>query len=378
MNKIKTNSSIHYGCILLLLVVISGCKKANEEEVRLDPSVMWKIFPDTTLSTFLSGLNARGLSRDLNNIGKTYTVFAPLNSGFEAFLSDTTSYKHEGFNSYQQLALDAEVLDSLIKYHIIDGKKIESADFTTTSSFITRQGGAISVSLATGKIVLNKKNPLPPERSSQNGATVVEQRLAPHGAVYILDSVLVPPTLNLKSLRQTLKTVPELSAFYEAVERASNIQPVREPNTGTGNNQALVDQSKTIKAYFNGSNSIRTVFAPTNEAFNQYFNSTTVTPGTGAPIANPDKGKNVNTMVDQRLVNLVLFHIHQATARRLQSSFNTNTNNPTLLNKSGIQQVLISASPFVFGTANVTKADVRTFRGLLHIVDKVNTPVAGY
>ena len=378
MNIKKNKSGIKYLIILLALVSIISCKKENEKEVRLDPSVMWKIFPDTALSTFLSGLNARGLSRDLNNIGKTYTVFAPLNSGFESFLSDTATYKHEGFNSYQQLALDADVLDSLIKYHIIDEKKIEAADFAKTPSFITRQGGSISVFSTTDKIVLNKKTLLPPDRSSQNGATIVEQRLAPHGAVHILDSVLVPPTLNLKSLRQTLKTILELSAFYDGVERASNIQPVREPNTGTGNNQALVDQSKTIKAYFNGSNSMRTLFAPTNEAFTQYFNSATVTPGTGTPVANPDRGRNVHTMVDQRLVNLVLFHIHQAAARRLQSSFTTTAGNPTLLNKSGIQQVLISASPFVFGTANVTKADVRTFRGVIHMVDKVNTPAVGY
>ncbi len=378
MNTIKINSAGNYLFILLVIVLSTSCRKANEKEVRLAPSVMWKIFPDTTLSTFLSGLNARSLSRDLNNIGKTYTVFAPLNSGFEMFLSDTSAYKHEGFNSFQQLALDADVLDSLIRYHIVDGKKIETADFSKMPSFITRQGGAISVFSSIDKIVLNKQNTLPAERSSQNGATIVEQRLAPHGAVHILDSVLVPPGLNLMSLRQTIKTVPELSTFYQAIERASNVQPVRNPATGPVINQALVDQSRTIKAYFNGSNSMRTVFAPTTAAFTQYFNSATVTTTSGATVANTDRGRNINTMTEQRLVNLILFHIHQTAARRLQSSFSTNANNPTLFNKSGVQQVMITATPFVFGTANVTKADMRTFRGLIHIVDRVITPAAGY
>ncbi len=315
---------------LVAILLVSGCDQ-EKEYAPVEPSVMWKILPDTTLSVFLDGMNRLGRSRELNNVGSAYTVFPVANAGLRAFLADTA--RHEGFAGITDLNNDRDVLAAIINYHIAEGVRLTATDLQSTSVINTAQGGQIAVSMRSA-VMLNNK------------ATLSVERTASNGVVHMIDSLLIPDVVNIRSLRQTIRDESNLSTFYEAIQRLSAT-------------------NATIKGYFNGTNSLRTVFAPTNEAFAAYFRQYP------ADIS-------VTRMNATKLLNLVNYHILQTAGKRNQASFTGTAERTSLVRNGTPVMITVNGAPFTYGESPVHTPDITAFRGLIHVIDKISVPTGGF
>jgi len=314
------------------LFVLGSCRP-EETYPTLEPSIMWKILPDTSISVFSSGLSRLGLSKVLNNPGNTYTVFPVANQSLRLFFADTS--RHEGFASIAELGNDLEMLSAIMNYHLVPAARLTIEELRALPAVNTVQGTAISISALDDGIKLNDK-----------ATTTAAQQLAVNGAIHTIDSLLIPAAVNIRSLRQTIKADTSLSTFYRAIERVS-----------AGN--------ATIRAYFNGTSSLRTVFAPANAAFADYFRRF---PG----------DRSVTAMALPKLTNLVNFLILQAAGRRTMTSFTGASERTNFTRSNQPVSATITGSPFRFGTANVLTPDVNTFRGVVHVIDAIPVPSAGF
>ncbi len=313
--------------------MFSSCEP-EENYPTLEPSIMWKILPDTSISVFSSGLSRAGLSKVLNNPGNTYTVFPVANESLRLFLADTS--RHEGFASITELGNDLDMLTAIMNYHLVPAVKLTTAELQALPAVNTVEGTAISISPLDNGIRLNNKAT----------TTATNQQLAVNGAIHTIDSLLIPATVNIRSLRQTIQADPDLSTFYAAIGRVSAA-------------------NATLKAFFNGTSSLRTVFAPTNAAFADYFRRFPA-------------DRSVANMNTQKLTNLVNFLILQGAGKRNQAYFTGATERTNFTRAGRPVFVTITGAPFRFGTANVVIPDVNAFRGVIHVIDAIPVPGVGF
>ncbi len=356
------NKSVKRIAIIPALGLLAGLLAACEKEpdiVRLEPSVAWRIFADTSMTTFVEFLRSDQLLPPLNDLGKKHTVFAPGNSAFVVFFNDTLS--HEGFDTYEELnANEVTLVRAIGNYHVVEGAKYTSADVPTTDSVATRRGNKIKVTRDGVGIIVN------------NTARVIEERTVPSGSAFIVDKVLVPASVNLKSLRQTIKVDSNTTTFAAALDRLDAIASRVTTGTGTAKAQQVRDSAgaRAIINLLNGINSTRTVFVPSDQAFEEFFTTY------------PDL-RSIDQMAPAKLINLVNNHILNGTIKRLVSSTVvapavisfTGANEAVVYKTNATTQgtVKITKSPFTFGTASVVPVENYTYRGVYYVIDQVQT-----
>ena len=122
------------------------------------------------LSTLTGALQATGLDSALNDEAATFTVFAPLNSAFDAL--------PDGFVA----GLTTEQLADVLKFHV-SADLISEETLVTLSSVSTLLGPDFSVEITDGTVFLN------------GDATIaVTDIQAKNGVIHLLEHVLVPPS----------------------------------------------------------------------------------------------------------------------------------------------------------------------------------------
>lgn len=130
---------------------------------------------DTT--TLATAVEAAGLVETLQGDGP-FTVFAPNDAAFEALPDGVLDKLIQPANS--------AALTQVLTYHVVPGK-VMAAD-VTDGAVATVEGQDITLSTADGVTV--------------NGAKVTEADLdASNGVVHVIDTVLLPPGLDLASLQ---------------------------------------------------------------------------------------------------------------------------------------------------------------------------------
>ncbi|MEM6430573.1 MAG: fasciclin domain-containing protein [Deinococcota bacterium] len=160
----------------LTVSVLASCDEANGGEVGR--SVYDHIVGESDLSTLEDAINLVDLLDQFafdNPEGRDYTIFAPTDEAFEAFLQS------QGASELDQL--DPEVLSDVLKYHIVRDS-LDSEDLIDSSDVITVQGSSVSLS---GDDVESL------EVNNINLTSDIDNSLD-NGYVHEIDGVLVPPS----------------------------------------------------------------------------------------------------------------------------------------------------------------------------------------
>jgi transforming growth factor-beta-induced protein len=154
-----TNGVIHIVDAVLLPLDIVGHAAAN--------------------SNFSSLVGALGsASGDLVNVLKgdgPFTVFAPLNSAFDAIAGTVAG-------------LNADQLASVLTYHVVGGANVVSGDLTNGQVVTTVQGEDFTVNISGSSVTITDAN-------GNVSNVVLTDVQATNGVIHVLDKVIIPTNL---------------------------------------------------------------------------------------------------------------------------------------------------------------------------------------
>ncbi|MGB7087944.1 MAG: fasciclin domain-containing protein [Phormidesmis sp.] len=130
-----------------------------------------------SFTTLVAAVQAAGLEETLSGEGP-YTVFAPTDEAFAAL--------PEGTLDTLLLPENQDVLTEILTYHVVSGE-IPSSD-VETGAVTTVEGEDLDVVADAEGVMVN-------------GASVVQPDvMASNGVIHVIDTVLLPPSLDLSSL----------------------------------------------------------------------------------------------------------------------------------------------------------------------------------
>jgi uncharacterized surface protein with fasciclin (FAS1) repeats len=153
------------------LIFVPASSDASER------SIAGHLFEQTELTTMM-GLT--GIADEMQNMdtGGPFTVFAPSNAAFAKLTPEVATI----------VALRPEILSSLFSYHVVDGTFTE--DELTSREFIqTTMGESVEIEERDGDVYVN------------DAKIVTSEIDASNGVVYIIDTVLVPHSAELRISR---------------------------------------------------------------------------------------------------------------------------------------------------------------------------------
>lgn len=214
----------------LLAVSLSNCDDNDDNVAIPTPITIAKIASsNSNFTTLVSALNKTGLTQTLNSPGN-YTVFAPTNEAFNAFLADN------GFASLNDVPED--LLKQVLLNHVVN-RKYFSSQLTTSYVKTLAKGDASATNTLSLFIDTSSGVKL-------NGvATVTTPDLnASNGVIHIVDAVIGLPTIVTHATAN-----PNFSILVAALTRTDQL-----------------DQN-FVSTLSGTANSPFTVFAPTNTAF---------------------------------------------------------------------------------------------------------------
>jgi transforming growth factor-beta-induced protein len=218
--------------LALPAALLAGCDDDDPNGVEpLEPTVAEAAASTAQLSTLVTALTAAGLVPTLNGTGP-FTVFAPVNSAFEALPADVVARLLDTGNR--------DILTKLLTFHVVPGR-ITAAQLQNGQVLTTVEGTTLPVTVANGVVTVG-------------GARVTTADVsASNGVVHLIDGVLLG---SLDIVDQAV--VRGFSALVSAV-------------TTAGLTSALRGGSLTV-------------FAPTNAAFAAIPGGAPTTPAGLTPV----------------------------------------------------------------------------------------------
>jgi uncharacterized surface protein with fasciclin (FAS1) repeats len=231
------------------------------------------------LSTLVGAVEAAALTDALNGEGP-FTIFAPNNAAFEQIPA----------NVLDSILADNDLLTSILTFHVVTGQSLAPADLVAASPIQTASGATLELALDGETITIN----------GDESTVVCGPIPVANGTVYIIDSVLQPPSDDLGAGGATTiidgsvvvidSSVPTSGPDVTAVatpgdgpqgplcaslptEGEGSIEGMADDPAATAaaNNPELSTFSEAIEAAgltdtLNGEAPL-TIFAPSNEAF---------------------------------------------------------------------------------------------------------------
>lgn len=248
------------------------------------------------------------------------TLFAPTNEAFVA----------AGITTLPNQA----TLDAVLKYHVINSE-VTSAQIANGASVAPTLNGNIYLSKNSNSVFING-------RSKVTTADID----ASNGVVHVIDRTLMPPSETITQIATRLSTASP-AQFTQLVAALARTQ-------GQGANDLLAAASAP------GSN--LTVFAPTDAAFQQLYNTLGV--------------NGVNDIPLTALINVLKHHI---VASRV---FSTDLTNGSVATLNGNVTIAAGTNPTVTGsqagtnTANLQTSllNILATNGVIHVIDRVIIP----
>lgn len=306
--------------ILFLIITTIGILSCSDDDdngniIDNTPSntILDLVINEPNYSSFLSALNQTGVNATVAGSGN-FTVFAPTNAAFDAFLGGTAIED-----------VDNTVLTQIVLNHILNAE-LFAADLTTgyQKTIATEASSNVAIDMyidTTSGVVIN------------NQSTVIGVDIdADNGVLHEVDMVIDVATIN------TFITIdPSLDALESAL-------------TDEGNT-AFTDLLSDTSADF-------TVFAPTNEAFITFLD--------GAMISDID-----NDVLGQVLSN----HVIPGTVAISTTLSNSYVNTAAVFNGDMNAPITMYVNTDdgvqLNGASSVTQADIVTSNGVIHIVNAV-------
>jgi uncharacterized surface protein with fasciclin (FAS1) repeats len=124
-------------------------------------------------STFVGAVDAAGLTAALDGEGP-FTVFIPDNAAFEKIPQ----------NVFDSILADADLLNSIVTYHVVSGEAVAPADLVAAGSIETANGAVLAITQEGDVISINGG-----EAAVACGGIPVA-----NGYLFIIDTVLQPPS----------------------------------------------------------------------------------------------------------------------------------------------------------------------------------------
>ncbi len=307
------NQKIQYFLLAIAMVgVLASCSKDEDDEPTVQSkSIVETASSDSQFSTLVAALQKADLVTALQGPGP-FTVFAPTNDAFNTLFSQL------GVSGID--ALSAEVLTPILLNHVVSGN-VKSSDISTgyAMTLNTTAPGDNSV-----KIFIEKTSGVKVDGSNVTTADV----MATNGVIHVIDKVIMPATVVNHAINN-----PNFSILVEAVVKAG-----------------LVDALSAAGPF--------TVFAPTNEAFTNLFNTLGVS--------------GIADLTAEQLTPILLYHVvpGNVTASQVSSG-----NVPTLKEGSSISIEASGMGVKLNNNSNVVATDVQGSNGVIHAIDAVILPM---
>jgi transforming growth factor-beta-induced protein len=295
------------------IFILSGCKD-DEEPMQSEQNIVQLAQNQPNLSSLVKALTKfPDLVTTLSGTGK-YTVFAPNNEAFAAFL-DTIG----------QTSIDSipePVLKSVLQYHVVTSGAVTSTQLTD-GNVATSNSENIAVTTANGILLNGNTKVVTPDVSSANGV------------VHVIDRVLVPP-----SIARFVNTVVEPAYFNKNFTTLISAVTAASPSIL----DTLLSPSR------------KTLFAPTNNAFT---------------------AAGITTLPGRSVLDAVLaYHLIKGEVRAAQLPSNTAPVNNAITTAGGAFYLSNRGADGVFinGSTRVTVKDIVENNGVVHVIDRALVP----
>jgi transforming growth factor-beta-induced protein len=287
----------------------------------VDPTIAGLAMMTPDLSILAQALVITGLDAALNDRNAEFTVFAPTNASFNAFLNAN------GFGSINDVPVSA--LTQVILNHALTGTALSSSlstSYTTTLATFGNTSNNLSLYINTDSGV------------TLNGVAdvVAADVLAANGVVHVVDAVIDLPTVVTFAVAD-----PTFSSLVAALTRPDQPDFVNVLSTPNG----------TAPAPF-------TVFAPTDDAFADLL----VELGVGG-LGDID-GPTLTAVLNMHVIaeaNVRAEDLVNGTVATLGGNITIDANNATITDPNG-------------RVSNIIVVNVQAANGVVHAIDKVILP----
>jgi len=311
----KNLKRIHSFLILFVLVSVAFSCSDDDDDVMMLPETITELAVATPeLSTLVEALTIANLAETLDQPGN-YTVFAPTNSAFTAFLAQ---------NNIPTLGdVPVDVLTQILLNHVIVGENASTSLSTGYAiTLATQENTDLNLSMfidtSSGVTLNGVSNVITPDVDATNGI------------IHIVDAVIGLPTIVDQALAN-----PAFSSLVAALSAAD------------GNLVNVLSGEGTF-----------TVLAPDNDAFTTFLDGTAL-------------GDVPSDVLSNILLNHVLGSV--VTSSDLAGLGSGYTNTLATGPGSNNLSLYFNASNGVSfnGVSSVSAADVVTTNGVIHAIDAV-------
>lgn len=282
---------------------------------------------NANLSSLVAALDRAGLTSTLNGSG-SFTVFAPTNAAFTAFLNAN------GFANLEAVPVD--VLRQVLLNHVVTGSVQSSQLSTGYIKTLATFGGTTS-----GNTLSMYVNTSAGVRLNGVSSVTTANVIASNGVVHIVDAVIgLPTVVTFATADPTFSTlVTALTTLTPATDFVSVL------NRTTGGNA-------------DGINPPFTVFAPTNAAFTDLDTELSAIGGIAA-------------LTEAQITNTLLYHVVGG-ANVLSTQIPAGPITSLETGTFSITGTTITDERA--RTSNIVAVDVQAANGVIHVIDKVILP----
>lgn len=312
--------------LALIALVSISCNNDDDTPSQQPQTIASIAKANSNLSSLAAALEKAGLTATLNSSG-SYTVFAPTNAAFSAFLSA---------NGYANLdAVPVAALKEILLNHVLS-TKVKSTEITTGYVKTLAKGGASATNTISMYIEKGTAVDINGGKTNGGGTVTTADIEASNGVIHIVDGVIALPTIVNHAIANKNFTTLVAALTYNPASGFAGIL------------------SGTASSPF-------TVFAPTNAAFTSFL---TETGFSGLPA------------IPANVLETTLKY-HVVAGANVQSSALTNgqvvstfaAQNFTIGLTGGAK--ITDASDRV---SNIVATDVQCSNGIIHVIDKVLLP----
>jgi uncharacterized surface protein with fasciclin (FAS1) repeats len=283
-----------------------------------------------------------GLVETLGEEGP-FTVFAPTNQAFV----DLLGVLGDDYNSLSDFDTEAEIdlLIDILTYHVVAGTAAFSGDLEDGQQIQTVFGEKVGIDVKGGVVHIE-------DASETNATVVIPDVKASNGVVHVIDKVLLPQAA-LDALNPPLPNIVELAQATPQLESLVT---------------ALIPAEAGFVEFLSGEGPF-TVFAPTNEAFEELLDAL---------------GDEFHSLADfdtpaekALLAQVLTYHVAEG-----EALFSTDlTDHQPIYTVQGEKLFAILSHGVAIRDktdvdANVQAPDNAASNGVVHIIDKILLPQA--
>jgi transforming growth factor-beta-induced protein len=285
----------------------TSCEKEKDEPVMQQKNLVEVAASAGSFNVLIQAAQKTGLA-DFLSTQKDLTVFAPTDAAFQVLLSDL------GAKSLDDVPVEA--LKNILMYHVI-GSKVMSSMLSTGYFPTLAKSGNNNMS-----VYINLTNGVSLNRNVKVTTADIE---ASNGIIHVVDKVIIPPSVVNIALDND-----NFSILVQAVLKAG-----------------LVEALKATGPF--------TVFAPTNDAFNNLFKQLGVS--------------GIEELTPQQLIPILMYHVVPG---NVLSSALTSGEVGTLNTGKKLRIDLMGGVKI--NDSSVLVADIQGSNGVVHKINKVLIP----